>query len=77
MTQRLWGTKSMTDNTDSELPPRGKAIVLAGLVIGLACGWGLNMISPIYGVIPGMLFSIVGAMLGATLGVKIARRVCQ
>lgn len=67
----------MTDNTNLELPPRGKAIVLAGLAIGMACGWGLNMISPIYGVIPGMLVSIVGALLGGTLGVKIARRVCQ
>jgi hypothetical protein len=65
----------MTRDTDSELPPLGKAIVIGGGVLGLVLGWGLNLVSPIYGVIPGTLFSIVGAVLGLTLGVKIARRI--
>ena len=55
-----------------DLPPAGQGIVTAGSVIGIVLGCAAIFVSPIKGMIPGALFGIGGAVLGALIGRGIA-----
>ncbi|MFT7641088.1 MAG: hypothetical protein ACI9G1_002832 [Pirellulaceae bacterium] len=56
----------------NEIPPPGQYVLIAGAIIGIIVGIAALSVSPITGAIPGALFGMGGAILGALIARPIA-----